>query len=241
VIASLLAMHVSADRRKSATRMLDEMRDGWRYVWDFAPTRTVLMLLALVSTMGMPYMVLMPAVAEDILHGGAHTLGFLMTASGVGALIGALYLATRASVMGLGRAIAIAAMVFGAGLAVFSLSHVLWLSLLLLPIVGGGFMVQTASTNTILQTIVPEHLRGRVMAFYAMAFLGTAPIGSLVAGVVADRIGVPWTIFMGGIACIGGGILFWLRLPKIGEMIRPIYEERGIIPAGVPKAEAEAI
>ena len=241
VIVSLLAMRVTIEHRKSATRLLDEMRDGVRYVWGFVPARTVLLLLALVSTMGMPYMVLMPAVASDILHGGPHTLGFLMTASGVGALIGALYLATRASVLGLGRAIAIAAITFGVGLAAFAFSHVLWLSLLLLPIVGGGFMVETAATNTILQTIVEERLRGRVMAFYAMAFLGTAPIGSLVAGVVADRIGVPWTIFVGGVACMAAGVWFWLQLPALRAKIRPIYVERGIIAAGGPEADAEAI
>jgi MFS family permease len=190
--------------------------------------------------MGMPYVVLMPAVASGILHGGPHTLGFLMTASGVGALAGAMYLATRPSVLGLGRAIAVATATFGVGLAAFAFSHTLWLSLLLLPIAGGGFMVQTASTNTILQTIVDERLRGRVMAFYAMAFLGTAPIGSLVAGVVASRIGVPMTIFFGGIACIAGGAWFAVRLPALRAMIRPIYVERGILPAAAD-ANAPAI
>ena len=155
-----------------------------------------------------------------------------MTASGVGALAGAMYLAARPSVLGLGRAIVVATATFGIGLAAFSLSHTLWLSLVLLPIAGGGFMVQTASTNTILQTIVDERLRGRVMAFYAMAFLGTAPIGSLVAGVVASHIGVQMTIFLGGLACVAGGGWFAVRLPKLRAMIRPIYVERGILPAG---------
>lgn len=242
VIASLLAMRLpdtgATSRRGSSA--LEELREGVRYVSGFAPARTVLLLLALVSTMGMPYVVLMPAVASRILHGGPHTLGFLMTASGAGALAGAMYLAARPSVLGLGRAIAVATMTFGVGLAAFALSHTLWLSLLLLPIAGGGFMVQTASTNTILQTIVDERLRGRVMAFYAMAFLGTAPIGSLVAGVVASRIGVPMTIFFGGLACVAGGAWFTLRLPKLRAMIRPIYVERGILPAAAD-AEAPAI
>jgi MFS family permease len=242
VIASLLAMRLpdggaNSRRRGSA---LEELREGVRYVSGFVPARTVLLLLALVSTMGMPYVVLMPAVASGILHGGPHTLGFLMTASGVGALAGAMYLATRPSVLGLGRAIAVATATFGVGLAAFAFSHTLWLSLLLLPIAGGGFMVQTASTNTILQTIVDERLRGRVMAFYAMAFLGTAPIGSLVAGVVASRIGVPMTIFFGGIACIAGGAWFAVRLPALRAMIRPIYVERGILPAAAD-ANAPAI
>jgi MFS family permease len=242
VIASLLAMRLAADsaRRGRRTSAIEELREGVRYVSGFAPARTVLLLLALVSTMGMPYMVLMPAVASGVLHGGPHTLGFLMTASGVGALAGAMYLAARPSVLGLGRAIAIATATFGVGLAAFALSHTLWLSLALLPIAGGGFMVQTASTNTILQTIVDERLRGRVMAFYAMAFLGTAPIGSLVAGVVASRIGVQLTILLGGLACVAGASWFALELPKLRAMIRPIYIERGIIPAG-PSDSAPAI
>lgn len=242
VIASLLAMRLAAERARTGRRTsaIEELREGVRYVSGFAPARTVLLLLALVSTMGMPYMVLMPAVASGVLHGGPHTLGFLMTASGVGALAGAMYLAARPSVLGLGRAIAIATATFGVGLAAFALSHTLWLSLGLLPIAGGGFMVQTASTNTILQTIVDERLRGRVMAFYAMAFLGTAPIGSLVAGVVASRIGVQMTILLGGLACVAGASWFALRLPKLRAMIRPIYIERGIIPAG-PSDSAPAI
>src|SRR5581483_5110697 len=136
----------------------------------------------------LPYTVLMPAIASTVLHGGPHTLGFLMTASGLGALVGALYLASRPSVLGLGRVMVFATLAFGASLIAFSLSRWLWLSLVVLPFVGGGMMVETASTNTILQTIVEERLRGRVMAFYTMAFLGTAPIGSLIAGILADRI-----------------------------------------------------
>jgi MFS family permease len=194
--------------------------------------RSALLLLALVSTMGMPYTVLMPAIASATLHGGPHTLGFLMTASGLGALAGALYLASRNSVLGLGRAMVLATMAFGIGLAVFSLSRSLWLSLLILPVVGGGMMVETASTNTILQTIVEETMRGRVMSFYTMAFLGTAPIGSLIAGVVADRIGAPMTILLGGLACIAGGTWFAVRLPALRTMLRPIYIEKGILPSG---------
>ena len=192
--------------------------------------RAVLLLLALVSMMGMPYTVLMPAVAREILHGGPHTSAFLLTASGIGALGGALYLASRASVVGLERAIALAACTFGAGLIAFSLSRLLWLSLLVLPVAGAGMMVAMASTNTFVQTIVEERLRGRVMAFYAMAFLGTAPIGSLLAGIVADRIGVPTTILIGGSVCIGGGGAFALWLPRFRALVRPIYIARGIVP-----------
>jgi MFS family permease len=233
VIASLLAMHVARKpRQKTETRVVEEIRAGFSYVSRSAPMRSALLLLALVATMGMPYTVLMPAIATQQLHGGAHTLGFLMTASGLGALAGALYLASRNSVLGLGRAMTIATWAFGGGLIVFSLSHFLWLSLLLLPIVGGGMMVETASTNTILQTIVEERMRGRVMSFYTMAFMGTAPVGSLIAGVVADRIGPPMTILLGGLACIAGGAWFAARLPALRAVLRPIYVEKGILPSG---------
>jgi MFS family permease len=235
VIASLLAMHVvSSARARPETRVWEELGAGLRYVTGFVPIRTVLLLLALVSTMGMPYTVLMPAVAVKLLHGDSHTLGWLMTASGAGALGGAVYLASRATVVGLGRAIAVATAVFGAGLVAFGLSRALWISLLILPLVGAGFMVALAATNTIVQTITEEHLRGRVMAFYAMAFLGTAPLGSLLAGVLADRLGEPLTIILGGLACLLGAAWFTSRLPRLRELIRPIYLRQGILraPAG---------
>jgi MFS family permease len=242
VIASLRAMHVvpTAAAGRPATRVWEELRTGFRYVSGFVPIRTVLLLLALVSMMGMPYTVLMPAVAVKLLHGGPHTLGWLMTASGVGALGGAVYLASRTSVLGLGRAIAVATTVFGAGLVGFGLSRVLWLSLLILPVIGAGFMVSLAATNTIVQTITEEHLRGRVMAFYAMAFLGTAPLGSLLAGVLAERLGEPMTIMLGGFACILGAAWFASRLPRLRELVRPIYLRQGIVaPAGGAGAELE--
>jgi MFS family permease len=230
VIASLRAMRVvTTAGGRPQTRVWEELRTGFRYVAGFAPIRTVLLLLALVSMMGMPYTVLMPAVAVKLLHGDSHTLGWLMTASGFGALGGAVYLASRASVVGLGRAIAVATTVFGAGLVAFGLSRALWLSLLILPMIGAGFMVALAATNTIVQTITEEHLRGRVMAFYAMAFLGTAPLGSLLAGVLADRLGEPMTIMLGGGACILGSAWFGSRLPRLRELVRPIYLKQGII------------
>jgi len=233
VIASLFAMHVAKrPPRQGQGRVLEELRAGFSYVAHFAPMRSSLLLLALVATMGMPYTVLMPAIASSTLHGSPHTLGFLMTASGLGALAGALYLASRNSVLGLGRAMVLSTLAFGIGLSIFSFSRFLWLSLLILPIVGGGMMVETASTNTILQTIVEENMRGRVMSFYTMAFLGTAPIGSLIAGVVADRIGAPMTILLGGLACIVAGAWFALRLPSLRTMLRPIYIEKGILPSG---------
>lgn len=237
VIASLLAMTVNRNRSpRPATRAIDELRDGFRYAASFAPIRSALLLLALVATMGMPYTVLMPAIAATVLHGGAHTLGFLMTASGLGALAGALYLASRTSVIGLGRVMVLATITFGLGLTAFSLSHSLWLSLVILPFVGAGMMVEMASTNTVLQTIVEERLRGRVMAFYTMAFLGTAPIGSLLGGFLANRIGAQQTIRLGGIACIVAGLWFARRLPALRALVRPIYVDRGIIPADAVRA-----
>jgi len=230
VIASLLMMTVvRTEREPRTTRAVDELRAGWDYVTHSHPIRIALLMLALVSIMGMPYTVLMPVIASAVLHGGAHTLGFLMTASGTGALLGALYLASRSSVLGLGRVIAIATAVFGGGLCVFGLSHVLWLSLAILPFIGAGFMIQMASTNTVIQTIVEERLRGRVMAFYTMAFLGTAPIGSLLAGVVAARIGASNTIIGGGVLTMLAAIWFSTRLPSLRVAVRPIYEARGIL------------
>jgi MFS family permease len=230
VIASLIAMRLDKrDTPPKETRVWEDLRAGFAYVARFVPARDSLLLLALVATMGMPYTVLMPAIASNILHGGPHTLGYLMTASGTGALGGALYLASRRSVLGLGRAIVIATITFGSALVAFSFSHYLWLSLLVLPFVGGGMMVEMASTNTILQTIVDDSLRGRVMAFYTMAFLGTAPLGSLLAGFSADHIGPMRTILLGGASCIIGGAIFALRLPKLRAHVRPIYIERGII------------
>jgi MFS family permease len=242
VIASLLIMTVEPRELPIAEHhMLEELRTGFRYVSSFLPVRTSLILLALISTLGMPYTVLMPAIATNLLHGGPHTLGFLMTASGVGALAGALYLASRRSVRGLGRAIVFSTSVFGLGLIAFSMSRNLWLSLLVLPFVGGGMMVTMAATNTIIQTIVTDELRGRVMAFYTMAFLGTAPIGSLIAGVVADRIGSPNTILIGGICCLITTVWFALRLPAVREIVRPIYMERGIIAAAEIEAGTKAL
>jgi MFS family permease len=231
VIASLLMMQLrAAGGHVPGTDVGEELRAGIAYVRGSVPIRTALILLAVVSSMGMPYTVLMPVIAVDVMHGGPNTLGLLMTATGVGALGGALYLASRRSVVGLGRVTMLAALTFGAGLVAFSLSRTLWLSLVILPIVGAGFMVQMASTNTVLQTIVEDRMRGRVMAFYTMAFLGTAPIGSLIAGLLADRIGAPRTIGIGGVVCIAAALWFASKLPLLRRLVRPIYVELGILP-----------
>ncbi|HET7320918.1 MAG TPA: MFS transporter [Longimicrobiaceae bacterium] len=232
VIGSLLAMHrVRRARPARETKVLNELKAGFRYAFGFAPVRAVLLLLALVSLTGGPYVVLMPIMAADVLHGGANTLGVLLSATGVGALAGALYLASRRSVVGLGRLVPWAAAAFGVGLCAFALSRSLVLSLVLLAMVGAGFMVQTASTNTILQTLVSEEMRGRVMSFYAVAILGTAPFGSLLAGGIAAHVGAPWAIFGGGVICVVGAAAFARFLPRLSAEVRPIYEERGILPA----------
>jgi MFS family permease len=230
VIASLLAMRIPlAVRVPSGTRLMSELKDGFRYAAGFAPIKYVLLLLALVSFMGMPYTVLMPAVATRILGGGAHTLGFLMAASGIGALGGTLYLASRKTVVGLGRVIVYASSGFGLGLIAFSRSQNFWLSFAILIPTGLGMMVQMAASNTVLQTVVDEDKRGRVMSFFTMAFFGTVPFGSLFAGVMSDRIGALNTIAFGGAACIVGSLLFLRKLPEVRRLARPVYVRLGIL------------
>jgi MFS family permease len=168
----------------------------------------------------------MPIFASEILHGGPHTLGFLMGASGLGALIGAGFLASRKSVRGLEKNIPFAAGLFGTGLIFFSQSRSLWSSLLLLLFTGFGMMVQMASCNTVIQTIVDDDKRGRVMSLYAASFMGMAPFGSLFAGTVASRFGAPNTVLVGGITCVAGSLLFASRLPALRKIILPIYEEK---------------
>jgi MFS family permease len=233
VIASLLLMRLAARPRRAPgkKKVLPELREGWAYVAGSAPIRTILLLLALVSLVGMPYTVLMPVFASTVLHGGPHTLGFLMAATGVGALLGALFLANRRTVLGLGKIIPIAAALFGAGLIGFSLSRVLWLSMVLLMFTGLGFMVQMASSNTLLQTLVDDDKRGRVMSFYTMSIMGITPFGSLLAGGLAHRIGTPHTLFLCGVGCIAGALWFTLLLPRLRERVRPIYVQMGILPA----------
>jgi MFS family permease len=230
VVASLVAMRLASRvTRKHDTHVLEELRTGWRYVTRSVPIRTVLILLAVVGTAGMPYTVLMPAIAAQELRGGPNTLGLLMTATGVGAFTASMYLALRQSVVGLGRVITIGTVAFGGGLVAFSLSRTLWPAMAMLVIVGFGFIAQLASSNTILQTIVEERFRGRVMAFYAMCILGTVPVGSLFAGVIADRIGAVATVRLGGIICLASAAWFGYSLPTFRALVRPIYIERGII------------
>jgi MFS family permease len=231
VIAALLAMKVTPIKMVSKDNHIWRgLKEGFSYAFGFAPMKAIILLFGLVSLMGMPYQVLMPVFARDILHGGPHTLGFLMGATGIGALVGAVYLASRKSVVGLERTIAVAAGVFGVGLVAFSMSHILFLSLFLVLAVGFGMMVQMASSNTVLQTVVEDDKRGRVMSLYAMAFMGMGPLGSLLAGSLASKIGAPYTLLVGGSFCILGSLLFARKLPVLRKAVRPIYVKMGIIP-----------
>jgi MFS family permease len=230
VIVSLLMMKVTPRKVKNRdTQVLQGLKEGFSYAFGFAPVRAIILLLGLVSLMGMPYTVLIPVFVKEILHGGSHTFGFLMGASGVGALIGAFYLASRKSVLGLGKIIPLSAAVFGLGLIAFSLSRLFLLSLVLMLITGFGMIMQMASSNTILQTIVDDDKRGRVMSFYMMAFMGTAPFGSLLAGGLASSLGAPNTLIIGGISCVLGAIIFASKLSDLKKMVHPIYVRLGII------------
>jgi MFS family permease len=210
--------------------MLEQLKEGWTYVSGFAPVRTILLLFAMVSLMGWPFTVLMPIFAGNILKGGPHTLGVLMGAVGIGALISAISLAIRKSVLGLGKMIPVSTAAFGAGLILFGMSRTLWLSLLLMLVCGFGMMQQMAASNTIIQTIVEDDKRGRVMSFYAMAFVGMAPFGSLLAGTLAHAIGAPRTVMLSGVCCLAGAAWFATQLKTIRKLIRPIYMNLGIIP-----------
>jgi predicted MFS family arabinose efflux permease len=239
VIASLLAMRrLPVSVRPASRDLVKELKEGWRYVTESRAIRSVLLFLTLVSIVGMPYTVLMPIFASSVLRGGAHTLGFLMAAAGLGALSGAVALAMRRSVLGLGRVIVWSSGLFGIGLIGLGLSRLLPLSLAAVAVAGFGMMRHMASSNTILQTIVEEDKRGRVMAYYSMAFQGIAPFGSLAAGAIAARIGAPATIVCGGILCIAGAGWFATSLPGIRQAIRPIYRQLGILPkAAAPLPE----
>jgi len=246
VIASLLMMHVHVPAiMRKATSTFHEMKEGWSYVSGFLPIRTILMLFAVVSLMGMPFVVLMPVFAATVLHGGPHTLGFLMGAMGVGALASALSLAARRNVRGLIRMIPVAAAVFGIGLIGFGLSNTFWLSMAMVLVAGAGMMQGMAASNTIIQTLVDEDKRGRVMSYYTMAFMGMAPFGSLLAGTMAHAIpstrawlvggpvlaGAQWTVMINGLVVVLGAAWFATRLPALRVVVRPIYQEMGIIPA----------
>ena len=231
VIASLLMMNVSVTReRKERTPIFREMKEGLDYTFGFAPIKSIILLLGLVSFMGASYQVLMPVYAKEVLLGDSHTYGFLMGGAGAGALLGAIFLASRDTVLRLGRLIPAATALLSAGLIAMSLSSSFFISMFLIFFTGLGMMTQTAASNTILQTITDEDKRGRVMSFYTMALMGTVPFGSLLAGWMAKWIGTPWTIFFGGASCLAGALIFYRRLPELRRLVRPVYVSMGILP-----------
>ncbi len=231
VLASLLLMRLEPLERVAQERKpWQSLKDGFRYAFGFPPIRALIMIVALLSLFGMPFSVLLPVFARDILHGGANTLGYLMGASGLGALSGALFLAQRKSVMGLGRVIVFTMVLFGSSLIAFSFSNMLLLSLVLMLFTGFGMIVSMASCNTLLQTLTDDDKRGRVMSLYATAFMGMAPIGSMLAGAVAERVGVGYTLAGCGLLCALSIVPFAVRLPRLRQMVWPIYERLGIVP-----------
>ncbi len=231
VIASLLMMRIQHERSEHAgATMVEQLRQGWDYVVSSLPIRSILLLFGLISLMGWPFMVLMPIFAGQVLHGGPHTLGFLMGAVGVGSLVSALALVVRRTVRGLLKTIPIGAAIFGIGLVAFGLSSSLWISIPMMFVTGFGMMQGVTTSNTILQTLVDEKMRGRVMSYYTMAFVGMAPFGSLLAGALAHAIGAPRTVIISGVACILGSVWFWSRMTAIRDDMRPIYQRLGIVP-----------
>jgi MFS family permease len=245
VIGSLLMMRIKPSGvKKSQGELLKDLKAGMNYVTGYAPIKHLLILLSIVSLMGASYQVLMPVFAKEVLHGGSGTFGFLMGAAGLGALAGALYLASRETVIKLGRIIPAAATLFGLSLVVLSFTSFPPVSILLMVFVGLGMMLNTASINTILQTITEDDKRGRVMSFYTMAIMGTAPFGSLIAGTLAKWVGTPETILIGGVSIMAGAFLFYRKLPELRQIVRPVYIKMGLIPevvSGIQTATEPAV
>lgn len=231
VIVSLLMMRVAAPAtRPHEAGLLAEMREGWQYVSTFRPVRSILVLACLLSFVGNPYTVVLPVFAREVFGGGGPTLGLLTGAAGLGAFISALSLAARRTVVGLTRNLQAGTVMLGAGLLLFGFSRLLWLSIALMALVGFGFMQGLAVANTIIQTLVTEDKRGRVMSYYAMALFGAAPLGSLIIGALADRLGAPLAVVAAGVFCLAGAGWFTLELPKVRAVMRPIYQEMGLLP-----------
>ncbi|WGV23796.1 MFS transporter [Halotia branconii] len=230
VITCLLAMKIQP-WKFAATQgnPWQKVKEGFVYAFSFPPIRAILLLSSLVSLMGLQNTILVPVVAEEILKGDAKTLGFLMAASGVGALSGGIYLATRRTILGIGKLISLAPAILGIGLIAFALSRFLPFSLFTMLFVGLGTILQIAASNTFLQTIVEEDKRGRLMSLYTMAFLGMMPVGNLLGGILASHIGAANTLIIDGVACLIGSIIFSRQLPNLKQMVLPIYEQKGIL------------
>jgi MFS family permease len=230
VLWALRAIDVPAETATATGSMLRHIREGFGYAFGFPPIRDLLTVLALVSLVGIPYVVLFPVFARDVLGGDASTLGLLTSCAGLGALASALMLASRDSIVGLGRVIAVSTGVFGVSLVGFALSDALWLSCLFVVVTGFAVMLTTASINTVLQTLVKEEMRGRIMSLYTMAFVGMTPIGGLVGGALASRIGAPTMVVIGGSCCLLLSLWFGRRLSSLRALVVPVYQEMGIIP-----------
>jgi MFS family permease len=243
VIAALLAMKLPERPAQSVQQLSigHSLIEGLRYTLATTPIRDVLLLLGLVGFMGMPYMILMPVFAAQVHKGGADALGLMLGAVGLGALIGALFLAQRQTVLGLGRIIVVATLGFGLGLMTFTVAQVFWLSLLLLMLVGSGWMVMIAASNTVLQTLADDEMRGRVMSLFSMMLVGMAPFGSLLAGWLADRIGAPLVVAIGGGFCAVASLVFARQLPRLRAAARPILVARGIIVEPIGGGEGASI
>ncbi|HET7262134.1 MAG TPA: MFS transporter [Casimicrobiaceae bacterium] len=229
VIVAVLRMHWPADiRGHSADGWWTSWVEGARYAWSLEPVRSLLGLVAALAWTIAPYSSLMPVYAKDIFGGGPHTLGYLLSAAGLGALVSTAYLARRASVRGLGLVIAVSAGASGAALALFSYMSVLPVALVLIVFVGGGVILAAASCNTILQTIVEDRLRGRLASFYTLAFLGVSPLGNLAAGAIAGAIGTRFTFLLNGLLAIAAAGWYYRRLPGVRAVLRPMYERLGV-------------
>ncbi|MFZ0034884.1 MAG: MFS transporter [Sedimentisphaerales bacterium] len=211
--------------------ILTGLKDGIGYAFGFTPIKVILILLVFLGLVAMPYVVLLPVFARDVLAGDSKTYGFLMAASGVGAITGALFLASQKNVTRLNKIILSSMCTFAVGIIVFSISRTLWFSLIMMMLVGFGLMSLIVSLNTLLQTIVDDNKRGRIMSLYSMSFIGLAPFGSLLAGTAAHNIGAPLTVLLCGALCLLATVLFSRKLPEISKLIRPIYARKGIIPA----------
>lgn len=236
VITGILLMKITPVFRERKGSTLANIAEGFSFVATNAPVRGLLLLLGLISLMGMPYAVLMPIFASKILGGGSQTLGLLMGASGIGALAAALILASRKEVFGLGRWVAVTSGTFGIALILFSFSTNFWLSLIILVPVGFSMMTQMSSSNTLIQAMVPDELRGRVMSVYSMMFMGMAPLGALLAGTLAEILGAPNTVALGGAVCVLGSLVFILRLPKLQEQGRKMIVAMQMV-GGVPASK----
>jgi MFS family permease len=239
VIIGLILMRVHCAARTTSHSPIEDIIEGFHWVTETHVIRALLLLLGLISLVGMPYTVLMPVFADEILHGGARGLGILMGATGVGALFGALTLAAKTGVKGLGRWVAYSCAAFGISLIFFSFSKWFWISVIMLLPAGYSMMLQMACSNTLIQTMVPDDLRGRVMALYSMMFMGMAPFGALFGGSLAHHIGAPITVAVGGVACVIGAIWFGRELPAMRIEARRLIVAQGLA-GGEPELELNA-